>query len=285
VALLSIAAALFAPATGSASPPQTDPVVAATDAAAYVVQVDGRTIRSRAPHMLRQPASLSKLALAMVVVDETSQSPSPTGQFAVVSKRAAAAPASRLGLRAGDRASVEDLLAAMLVASANDACLALAEHVAGSVVPAVGRMNQLAARLDMRDTRFADPCGFDQPGQQTTAADLLKLANAALGYTQIRRLAAERAVRVVVPVGSAVPRTLVASTSNALLDRVEGVTGLKTGHTNQAGRSIIAVAEQQGHEIIVVVLGARDRFHAALRLLDHGFANTGRTLPAETMAR
>ncbi len=267
-----------APVGSRAAAPPTDSLLDAGAAVSYLVQVDGRIVRQRAATVPRQPASLAKLALAIVAMEQRTLI---EGRDRVkVSASAAAAPPSRIGLRNGDRVIAADLLAATLVASANDACLALAQQLAGSAAQAVAAMNRLATRLAMNSSHFADPCGFDQPGQRTSAQDLLKLANAALSYPAIRELAALPAVSIEVDQPGAGRRTLVAPTSNALLLRAEGVTGLKTGYTRLAGRSMIAVANLGDHQVVVVVLGARDRFGSALRLIEHGFEHidSGRTV-------
>jgi D-alanyl-D-alanine carboxypeptidase (penicillin-binding protein 5/6) len=229
------------------------------------VQVRGTLVEAFRADAPRQPASLAKLALALAAL----QGPGAPDRVVVVSPRAAGMPPSRLGLRAGERVRADDLLRALVVASSNDACIALAESMAGGVSAAVAAMNGVAARLGMQATRFADACGFDHSDQGTTAADLVRLANAAMQSPVIAAAAAERSVTVSTVDGK---RTYRAATSNALLARGETVVGLKTGLTRGAGASAIVVARERDVEILVVVLGARDRWHAAERLVAHGFS-------------
>jgi len=232
--------------------------------AAYLVARDGRVLWARHPDLPRAPASLAKLMTALVAVEAGL----PAGGWIRVSRRAAAETGARLGLRAGEEVAAGDALAAMLVASANDACAALAEHVAGSREALVARMNRRAAELGLAGTSFEDPCGHDRPGQRTTAADLMALARAVLAIPLLRGTVARTEVTVATRGG----RHLRATTRNALLGRARGVRGVKTGTTAAAGRSVVAVAERDGHEVLVVLLGAPDRWWTAAALVDAAFA-------------
>ena len=234
--------------------------------AAYLADVDGSVVASHAIVERRQPASLAKLAGALVALRQSRSQPGLLDSHVAVSARAAAARGTRLGLAAGDRARAGDLLAAMLVGSANDACLALAEHLAGSGIAFVERMNALAAGLRMRDTRFADPCGFDDPAQYTTAADMLLLARAAIADQSLLRIVRSARARVLL-VGDA--RALELANTNHLLHAYSGAFGLKTGYTRRAGRCIIAAARRGSSVAIVVILGGKDRWSASVALLDH----------------
>ncbi len=164
------------PARGApAMPPAYDAYPRA--AAAYLVVVDGRVTWARNPDEPRPPASLAKLLAALVLLDDPGWDEATRID---VGATAAAVEGSQLGLRQGESLRAGDALTALLVKSANDACIALAEHVAGSVETFVTRMNARAAALGMAGSRFGHPCGLDAPGQQTTARDLLLLAGTAL---------------------------------------------------------------------------------------------------------
>jgi D-alanyl-D-alanine carboxypeptidase (penicillin-binding protein 5/6) len=232
-------------------------------APAYLVAVDGRVIWARAPDAPRAPASLSKILTALLVLETTTP-----GDWLTVSDRAAAETGSRLGLRAGERVQVRDAVAAMLVASANDACRAVAEHAAGSAAAFVARMNGRAAAMGLSGSRFADPCGHDAKGQHVTATDLLRLTRAALSNAEFRHTVALPSVRVTTRGG----RVLSATTSNALLGRLPGADGVKTGFTSQAGKCVVARAERDGREVIVILLGAPDRWWTAAAIVERAFA-------------
>lgn len=236
--------------------------------AAYIVASGAQILDSHAPFARRQPASLAKLAGALIIVNAFAEKPAAMQATVTISKRAAASGGTRLGLRAGEKVATGDLLAAMLIGSANDACLALAEHIAGSSEKFVERMNALAGRLKMADTRFVDPCGFDQPGQHTTAADMLRIAYSALAEPEILRIVEQPAVRVITRNSK---RTLTAPNTNALLGRYDGSFGLKTGYTQQAGQCLIAAAQRGSKVVIVVILGGKDRWPVTVALLDEAF--------------
>jgi D-alanyl-D-alanine carboxypeptidase (penicillin-binding protein 5/6) len=184
-----------------------------------------------------------------------------------VSGRAARATGARIGLRAGERVKVGDALAAALVASANDACLALAEQAAGSAAAFVERMNRRAAELGLARTRYADPCGHDRPGQVTTATDLVALTRAVLAVPLLRELVARERISFATGGG----RRLDATTKNSLLGRVRGLDGVKTGTTDAAGRCVVARAERDGSEVLVVLLGTPDRWFSAAALIEAAF--------------
>lgn len=263
-----LALALFAawPLAGAAEP-HWMPEGARTPAA-YVVEADGRVLLGRGESVKRQPASLAKLAAALVVAEAAHADPALLQASTRVSARAARAGGTRLGLRAGERLSVSSLLAAMLVGSANDACVALAERVADSAQAFVTRMNRLAARIGMADTRFVDPCGFDRPGQHTTALDLLALARRALAEPLLADRTALPSVHVATTDGR---REFVVHNTNALLGRYDGAFGLKTGFTRGAGPCLIAAAQRGSSIVVAVVLGGEDRWPVAVALLDEAF--------------
>ena len=241
----------------------TDPFPAL--AAAYAVEVDGTLRFAHAPDVRRAPASLTKLLTALVLLESRFDAE----RVLVVSARAAAMPGARLGLATGDRLRAGDALAAMLVASANDACIALVEDAAPSMAQFARRMNEHAARLGMRRSHFEHPCGFDRPRQHSTARDLLHLARAALAVPLLRQLAALPGAQIDTLDG----RALRFASTNALLGRIDGAVGLKTGATARAGACLIAVVRRGPHTVVAVMLGARDRWYGAVALVDRAVAD------------
>ncbi|MGD9952059.1 MAG: D-alanyl-D-alanine carboxypeptidase family protein [Burkholderiales bacterium] len=231
-------------------------------AAAYLVIVDGAVRWEHRADAPRAPASLSKLMAALLVEEEGG-----LDEWVTVSARAARARGARLGLHAGDRVAAQGLLAAMLVGSANDACYALAERK-GGIGAFVARMNARAAALELRATRFADPCGFDAQGQHSTARDLARLAHAFMQRPQLAALAARREVEV----ADAAGRRLRVKSSNVLLEHLPGAIGVKTGETRRAGRNLIALAVRDGRRVLLVMLGARDRWWDAHAILERALA-------------
>jgi D-alanyl-D-alanine carboxypeptidase (penicillin-binding protein 5/6) len=120
----------------------------------------------------------------------------------------------------------------------------------------------------MHETRYADPCGHDRPGQYTTAADLARLAEALMRQPEYMRLAATP--RLTVRTADA-RRSFSMANTNALLGRYDGVLGLKTGYTQAAGNCLVALAERNGVRVLVVLLNAPNRWWNAVGLLNHAF--------------
>jgi len=178
------------------------------------------------------------------------------------------ATGTRIGLKPGERLSAGDLLTATVVRSANDACRALAEHLGPSRNTFVVKMNDRAAALGLANTRFADPCGHDREGQYTTAADLALLAEQVMRHDEYLRLARLERVTIRTLEG----RSFTLRNTNALLGRYPGAIGLKTGHTEQAGNCLVALAERDGVRVMAVLLNAPNRWWNAVGLLDRAFA-------------
>ena len=229
-------------------------------AAAYALTIDGRLTWAAAIDLRRQPASLAKLLTALVLLESPRWKPD---EGVTVSAAAAGIEGSRIVLRQGEVLRAIDLLTGMLVRSGNDACLALVEHAAGSMPAFAERMNRHAARLGMRDSHFVHPCGLDAPGQYTTVADLLVLAEAARGEPRILQRAGAQSGDIRTRAG----RRLRFHNSNALVGREPQVIGLKSGFTSQAGNCVIALADGDGHTVVLVLLAAKDRWWEATGMI------------------
>ena len=235
-------------------------------AQSYLVKVDGRVLWAHAPTERRAPASLAKMMTALIVLERGG-----LADVVTVSRAASRETGSRIHLRAGEQLRVLDLLAATIVASANDACHALADYV--SPVEFVSLMNQRAAELRLEDTHFVDPCGHDHRGQYSTAEDLARLAERVMQHREYVRLARLRSVSIRTLDGS---RRFWLSNTNALVGRYDGVIGVKTGTTWRAGNCVVALAEKGGVRVMVVLLAARDRWFGAASLLDRAFEERAR---------
>jgi serine-type D-Ala-D-Ala carboxypeptidase (penicillin-binding protein 5/6) len=262
---LSAIAVLLSARAVAAEPPLADPFPKA--AAAYLVAIDGRVTWAHDPDGRRPPASLTKIMTALVLLDKA-WTPSAVG---TVSPRSSSASGSRLGLKAGQRMTAGDLFTAMLVRSANDACLALAEHAAGSVETFVTRMNAQATTLGLSATRFTNPCGLDDPEHRSSARDLFRLAQAALSHKPFADTVALEHAEVRTLDGS----RFSLSSSNALLGRLPGALGVKTGYTHAAGKCVIAAAQRDRVRVVVVLLDAPDRWWAAAGLIEKAFESVG----------
>lgn len=250
---------LLSPGTGWAAPLVNPwPEVAA----AYLLQVNGETISGAELHRPLPPASLTKVMSALLLLERYRPA-----ELVTVSAAAAAETGSRLGLKAGEKFPGHELLAAMLLNSANDACHALAESVAGSEGEFVALMNQRAAALHLTATHFTNACGHDHPNHYSSVADLARLAEVAGQDPIFARLAATRDLEIVSQAG----RHLQLKNGNALLGRYPGALGLKTGYTPRAGKCLIALAERDGVRVLLVLLNAPNRWWDATALLDHAF--------------
>jgi D-alanyl-D-alanine carboxypeptidase (penicillin-binding protein 5/6) len=254
----AIGAAALVVAAAAASPPPS------VDARAVLV---GNGVTGEMLHRVRQAqkvpiASITKVMTALIVLENARPD-------AVITVRGPAPTigGSRIGLRAGERISIRDLLTAVLVQSANDAAYALAYHVGdGSVARFVAMMNRKARELGLRDTRFVRPDGLDAEGHYSSARDLFKLARVAMHKPLFRKL-----VRIKTTTISG-GRDL--RNWNDVLFSYGGTIGVKTGHTSAAGWSEVAAARRNGITIYAVILGSssRDQRNADLvRLLDWGF--------------
>src|SRR3984885_2345889 len=237
-------------------------------ASAYAAVLDGELLWGSNVDVRRAPASLTKLLTALVGLDSGWQ---PDAMLSV-SHDAAHTKKPRVGLRTGESIRADDALTAMLMHSANDACLLLAEHAAGSIEAFAARMNARAAELGMQDSHFVHPCGFDAEGQYSTVTDLLRLAKAAHADPRIAQITAQEEATI----STASGRTLAFRNTNQLLGRLDGVVGLKTGYTSQAGHCLIAVAEQSGHRVWLVLLDSHRRWWTAHRIITDAFASANR---------
>lgn len=255
----ALAVALFAFAPAHAAPEDRFPKAAS----AYLVAIDGEVRWGRAMDRPLPPASLTKILTAIVLLEDGLD----PGAVITVSPRAAGQRGTRLRLQAGERLRAGDAFTAMLVGSANDACLALAEDHAGSIEAFVARLNERAAQLELTGTHYANPCGLPQAGHVTTAGDLLRMANLAMGYPAF----AQRVALTEATFTTLDGRPLVTRTTNMLLGRVPGATGVKTGYSSQAGKCLVALAERNGTRVVVVLLAAPDRWWTAAALLEEAF--------------
>ena len=177
---------------------------------------------------------------------------------------------SLVGLRAGEKMTVKDLLYGLVVESGNDAAVTLARGVAGGVPAFVARMNSEAAELGLTNTSFRNPIGLDAPGNHSSAADLAQLASRLLQNRLFARIADSETA--VLRSGDR-PRRF--TSRNTLLARDPSIDGVKTGHTQKAGWVLVSSATRAGTQLISVVLGAGSetaRDAETLKLLDYGFS-------------
>ena len=221
----------------------------------------------------REPASVTKVMTMLLVLEALDSGQIGWDDVVTASADAAAKGGSQIYLEEGERLSMDEMLKAVVVSSANDCAAALAEHVAGSEPAFVERMNRRAAELGMTGTHFVNCTGLDDGPDAaehlTTARDVAVMSRELLKHGEIRKYT--RIWTDTVRDGK-----FGLSNTNKLIRFYQGATGLKTGYTSAAGHCISASAERDGIELIAVVLGAStsaDRFADAKALLNWGFAN------------
>ncbi len=230
---------------------------------------------------LRLPmASTTKIMTALVVLERAE-----LAEQVVVPKNATSPGGSTASLVPGERLTVRDLLTGLMVGSGNDASIALANHVGkGSEGRFVGYMNEKAATFGLTNTRFANPHGLDANGHYSTVSDLLTLGQRAYGVPIIRQVVANRTATIPGPKGVGT-RTL--ESENDLLSIDPEADGIKTGHTNGAGYSLVAHAKRKsnGVDLYLALIGSPSRTQRAAeakRLFDWGLAQYARVAPVTT---
>ena len=266
-------AALFS-ASLFAAPP-SDPFKGV--ARAYLVRSGGEDMWQLNADQQLPPASLTKVMTALLVLDDYHPE-----EIVTVSKAAAAETGSRIGLRAGDRLTVGDLLAATLIRSANDACHALADWHSGSEAAFAVKMNERAKLLGMHNTHFVNACGLDRPGHLSSAHDLATLAETALQNPTFTRITTKGRM-VIRSVDRR--RTFDLHSTNHLIGKYDGVMGMKTGFTNRAGPCLIAVAERNDKQVLLVLLNSANRWQRAPLIFDQAFARLNSAQGPELVAR
>lgn len=215
-------------------------------------------------------ASVTKIMVLLIAAEEIKGGSLSFSDTAVCSDYAGSMDGSVIWLTAGEEMTVGDLIKSIVIASANDACVMLAEHIAGSETAFVERMNKRAAELKMTNTNFVNCVGYDDPNHYSTARDVGKMAAELRKYTYYDEFLLTRLDSV--RTGTKTETQLL--NTNKLINSYSGITGLKTGTTDNAGYCLCATAERRGMELISVVLGCKsdeDRFSEAESLLDYGF--------------
>ncbi|HEX9097096.1 MAG TPA: D-alanyl-D-alanine carboxypeptidase family protein [Candidatus Dormibacteraeota bacterium] len=263
------------PATGAAvqpvqvyqlvAPAPAPPVIKARSA--IILDLDtGGVLYQLDAHGRRAPASLLKVATALVALEHLGLDQVVT---VPVSINQLPWDSTRMGLRAGERLTVRELLYGLFLNSGNDAAITLAE-AAMPRATFMALMNAKAAQLGLVDTHFVNPIGLDDPGQYTSAADLAK-ASIEL-TTRFPVVAAIASMPSLTIPATATHHAYALYNLNQLIRTYPGATGLKTGWTGRAGGCLIATASRGGRHLLVVVMGSPNIFNEAASLLDYGFA-------------
>ncbi len=244
-----------------------------SDAWALAEVGSGDIVCASRPHQVKEIASLVKIMNAQVVLDVAEVTDGYLDRTVAVSARAASMIGTSAKLRAGDRLTIRELLYGMLLPSGNDAAVALAEYAGrhldhypgdGNLSRFIAAMNHKAERMGMGNTRFVDVHGMGS--SISTPVDILKLSREALRNQRFRDIVATREIEISIYSNRGELRQTTWLNTNELLDRFSGV---KTGHTNSAGGALVLLAEQDGAEYLVAVLGSSNqhtRFSDAFNL-------------------
>ena len=273
-AILVVLATLVMPLggvpAGRATLPPDDGLVApdppSVTAGSWILYDDtfGQVLAERDADARRPVASTTKIMTALVILEQNG-----TDEPVEITRSAALAGESEIGLVADEPPwTVEELLAALILQSANDAAVALAEHAAGSVEGFADLMNAKAAGLGLVNSNFVNPHGLDHRDHYSSARDLLTLSVAAMDNPLFARLVQTRSANLPATPDEE-PR--VALNRNELLANYPGAIGIKTGYTDRAALTLVAAAERDRRRLYAVVLGSTDHFGDAIALLDYGF--------------
>lgn len=280
-AALLLAAALFIPSLAAAAPLEDGLPIEITSPAVILAEAEtGTVIFEKNADERREVASITKLMTALLVFEALEDNDIALTDQVTVSQRAAAMEGSQALLDADTDYKLEDLLRTMIMASANDSAVALAEYLAGTEENFVQRMNERAQTLGMDDTHYVNCTGYPQEGQYTTARDVMTLSCEVSRHPAYHTYASVWVDTLVHPSG----RTTDLTNTNRLVRFYEGCDGFKTGSTDAAKYCVSATAEKNGMRLIAVVLGCENsqtRFNEARSMLEYGFA----TYQRATIAR
>ncbi|MEH2941829.1 D-alanyl-D-alanine carboxypeptidase family protein [Lachnospiraceae bacterium KK002] len=257
--------------------PEQPPAEEITVSAPSVVLMEastGQVIYEKEAHTSLHPASITKIMTMILIFDALEEGKISLEDTVTVSEYAASMGGSQVFLEPGETQTVETMLKCISVASANDACVAMAEHIWGSEQEFVSRMNQRARDLGMKNTTFVNCCGLDVDGHMTTAWDVALMSRELITrYPQIHNYCTiwmENITHVTRRGSSEFGLT----NTNKLIRQYPYATGLKTGSTSQAKYCVSATAEKDGMKLIAVIMAAPDhkvRFQDATTLLNYGF--------------
>jgi D-alanyl-D-alanine carboxypeptidase (penicillin-binding protein 5/6) len=242
--------------------------------AGIVIDLDsGRVLWQHNPLARLRVASLTKMMTALLTVKATT----PAARV-LITKQAEATSGSKVGvLPLGRRVPLEPLLYGLLLPSGNDAAVALAQHVAGTVHRFVGEMNEEAARLGLGCTHYSSPSGYYNTHNYSCAADLAELASVDLRQPRIAQVTRTRAAILPFPIKGG--KLYLYNNNPMLIYGYPGTTGMKTGETIEAGRCLVATAERHGVRLAVVLLHSPDPGTQARDLLNDAFQNVYRQRP------
>ena len=266
-----------------AAPAAAEDLAVEAQSCLLMEKTTGQVLYAVNEHEQLEPASVTKVMTLLLVMEAIDSGSLGYDDVVTASAYASSMGGSQIWLKENEQMTVEELLKAVCVASANDASVALAEHIAGSAEAFVEKMNQRAAELGMEDTHFVNPTGLPAEGHVTSAYDIALMSRELiLHHPDIRRF-------TTIWMDTLRDGEFGLSNTNKLIRYYEGATGLKTGSTDSALYCLSATAERDGMELIAVILKSPTsdkRFEGAKALLNYGFAAYGlaEAAPEEPLA-
>lgn len=220
------------------------------------------------------PASITKIMTLLITMEALNNNKIKLTDEVIISEYASSMGGTQLYLDAGEKQTVENLIKAVSIRSANDAAVALGEYISGSNEGFIKLMNDKAKELEMENTHFSNSTGLPKENHYTTAYDIAIMSRELLRYTDIIDYLSTYMEDI--NVGKEKKSTQTMVNTNKLIKEYNGITGIKTGFTNEAKHCISASAKRDNLHLISVIMGAETselRFNEAKRLLDYGFSN------------
>ena len=227
----------------------------------YIVVMDydsGRVLYQRNCDMVVPMASTTKIMTAIVALEN-----SKLTDIVTVSKKASSTHGSTMGIKEGEKYTMEELLYGLLLESGNDCAVAIAEHISGSVERFARLMNSKAFNLGAFNTRFVTPHGLDADGHFTTALELATITQYAYKNDVFRKIVSTKSKEI--------SSHRILNNTNQLLWSMESADGVKTGYTGKAGRCLVSSSTREGKRLICVLLNSSNRWQDSRRLMEYGF--------------
>ncbi|QIB26032.1 D-alanyl-D-alanine carboxypeptidase family protein [Caloranaerobacter azorensis] len=236
--------------------------------------LSGKVIYEKNPHEKLAPASITKIMVLLLAMEALESNKIKLDDEVIISSNASSMGGSQIYLEEGEQQTVEDLIKSICLRSANDAAVALGEHIAGSEEVFIEMMNNKAKELGMEDTSFKNITGLDEEGHYTSAYDVSIMSKELLKHKKIHQWLTLWMSSIKVGKEKDVIQNLV--NTNRLIHDYKGANGIKTGFTRKAGYCLSASATRGNLTLISVVMGCKNssiRFRESKKLLDYGFAN------------
>ncbi len=235
----------------------------------------GEVLFAQDAHKRLPPASVTKVMTMLLILEACEDGKISMKDTVTISEKAASMGGSQMYMEPGEQHTVEELLMGVAMVSANDGCVALAEHLAGSVEMFVERMNQRARELDMKDTNFVNTNGLPVANHYTSAYDIAVMSRQLLRFPKTKEWFTrwQATIKVGLP---GKEKEFGLTNTNRLIKQYSGAIGIKTGFTQDAGYCLSGAAERGGTRLVAVILGCKTskiRFAEISKMFDYGFAN------------